>query len=240
MRNLKGIKKLGVLATVAVFGLASAPAWGGEVSGGFSVDVMSKYVWRGAVSHNRVAVQNNLKLSYKGVTVDFWSDYRTGEGSEMDEVDFSVDYTKSLKLGAGDLSLSGGYIYYDTAPPKTQEVYGGAEYSQTIANVPLSLGVKVYRDIDASSSTYVKSSVGVDYSIKKFTLSPSLTFGYYIDKDVNNQKKTGWNNVELGLDVSFPLVDKFKGHILGAYSIGNEDMGLDNEFYGGVGVSFEF
>ncbi len=207
-----------------------------DVSGGFAVDVMSKYIWRGMESHNRVALQTDLNLAYKEFTVDFWSDYKTGEESGIDEVDFTLDYTKSFPLKIGEVSLSGGYIYYDMDSGDTQEVYLGASYSDKIANFPISLGATVYRDIDAVQSTYLELTGSTEIPIDKVTVSPYITFGYY----EYDEGKDGWNNLEFGVDASMSLTKSIGAHALVAYSIGNEDLGLDNEFYGGVGVGFEF
>ena len=207
-----------------------------DVSGGFAVDVMSKYIWRGMESHNKVAVQTDLSLGYKGFTIDFWSDYKTGEESGIDEVDFTLDYTKSFSLKRGEVSLSGGYIYYDIDGGDTQEVYLGAGYNDKILSLPFSLGVTLYRDIDAIHSTYLEITGNTEILLNTITVSPYITFGYYwYDKG-----KDDWNNLEFGVDTKAPITKSIYAHALVSYSIGNKDLGLDDEFYGGIGAGFEF
>lgn len=207
-----------------------------DVAGGLAVDVTSKYIWRGIEVHNKVAIQTDLNLSYKGFTADFWSDYRTGEKSEMDEVDFTFDYTKTFSLKTGELFLSGGYIYYDIDGGDTQEIYVGAEYNTKVFDLPISLGATIYRDIDSIQSTYLEVTGSTEYSYYSATISPYVTFGYYW----YDHGEDDWNNLEFGIDTSVSINKSFYLHGLVAYSIGNDDLGVDNEFYGGVGVGFNF
>jgi hypothetical protein len=207
-----------------------------SVNGGFEVNAMSKYIWRGMEIHNKVAVQTDLNLGYRGFTVDFWSDYRTGDNSEVDEVDFTLDYTKSVSLKRGKLSVSTGYIYYDIDGGDTQEIYVGAGYSDKIFSLPISLGATIYRDIDAIQSTYLELTGSTEFPLNTITISPYITLGYYW----YDHGEDDWNNLELGIDTSVPINKSFYLHGLVAYSIGNDDLGVDNEFYGGVGVGFNF
>jgi hypothetical protein len=206
-----------------------------NVSGGFGVDAMSNYIWRGSKLSDSAVVQLDLNASYKGFTVDFWANYDAGDTGDVTEVDITFDYSRGFKVGPGELTASVGYIYYDT-PPDTQEIYLGGSYGLEIAGVGLNAGLTIYRDIEEFHSTYVEGSVGADVEVKPATVSPYLTVSYS-SKDDND---SGWNNIEIGVDTSFPITGPLSGHALVAYSVGNEDLGLDNEFYGGVGISFEF
>lgn len=234
------------IATVFVILLtSSAYAQENPVSGAFAVDVMSQYTWRGMDCTDSGVVQPDLSVTYKDFTVDFWADYDAGGTSDMDEVDFTLDYSHTFKVGPGEITPSLGYIYYDVDGGDTQEIYAGASYSQKVApQVGLNIGATVYRDVDTVHSTYVEGTVGLDVSVKPLTISPYVKASYYSYDDVNavdpNKDKNGWNNVELGTDVSFPIIGPLSGHALIAYSFGNDNMGLDDECYGGVGVSFEF
>ncbi len=217
-----------------------------DFSGGFSVDVMSQYLWRGKDMTDSAVVQPDLSLSYKDFTVDFWADYDAGGKSDIDEVDFTLSYSHTFKVGPGEIAPSIGYIYYDVDGGDTQEIYAGLSYGQQLVpDVGLNIGVTVYRDVDTVHSTYVEGTLGIDVSaLKPLTISPYVTASYYSYDDVNafdpTKHTNGWNNVELGTDVSFTISGPLSGHAKIAYSFGNSDMGLDDEFYGGVGVSLGF
>jgi len=211
-----------------------------SVSGAFTVDVMSQYIWRGIDETDSAVVQPDLSITYKDFTIDFWADYDAGGTSDVDEVDITFDYSPTFKVGPGEFTPSIGYIYYQLEPSAggdTQEIYAGVGYSVEVApEVGLNISTFVYRDVDTVHSTYVEGTLGLDVSVKPVTVSPYVTASYYS----YDHGKNDWNNVELGTDISFPLVGPLSGHTLIAYSFGNDDMGLGDEFYGGIGISFEF
>jgi hypothetical protein len=234
---LKKWSLLGMVFAVLLTMIPFAHAQEDKVSGSFSVDLMSQYIWRGCDCTDSAVVQPDLSVTYQDFTVDFWADYDAGGTSDIDEVDFTLDYSHSFKVGMGELTPSIGYIYYDMDVGDTQEVYVGLSYSQELMpDLGLNIGFTVYRDVDTVHSTYLEGNFGLDYGIKSVTVSPYLTVGYYWYDNADDD----WNNVELGMDVSFAITGPISGHAKIAYSFGNDDMGVDDEFYGGVGISFEF
>ncbi|MDF2953950.1 MAG: hypothetical protein OD816_001195 [Thermodesulfobacterium sp.] len=232
LKNKKKVLSCGLIGIMFFSFVSTSNAQ--EISGGFSIDVMSKYIWRGIKVHNKVAVQNNLYLSYKNFTVDFWSDYKTGDKSKVDEVDITLDYTKKFTLKNEEFFLSAGYIYYDINEEDTQEVYIKGGYK--ILNLPLFLKVSIYRDIDAIQSTYLEIKGSGEVNLNPLIFFPYMTFGYYWYDEGEND----WNNLEFGLDGSYLLDEHLNAHFQATYSIGNDDMGLEDEFWGGIGIEFSF
>ena len=231
---MKGLKSVaGIFTLIFFLSLPSFSYGEDKVEGSASVSFMSSYVWRGIqLSDDEFVIQPSVGISYKGFSVNFWSNYNT-DTTEEDETDYTLDFSNAI----GKVGYSFGYIYYALSGVEdSQELYGAVSY-----DVILSPSLTVYRDFDEFLSTYVVVSVGHDFKVEDFTISAGASISYYFYDNAEDD----WQNFEVSLSTSIPVGNHFSIDPMVAYSAGlyeDESVGteLDDEFYGGVTVAFNF
>ena len=234
---MKGFKCLaGIFAFVLLFSLPTFSYAEEKAEGFASVSIMSSYVWRGIqLSDDELVIQPSVGIAYKGFSVNFWSNYNT-DTTEEDETDFTLDFSNAI----GKVGYSFGYIYYALSGDNvedSQEVYGAVSYD-TI----LSPSLTVYRDFDEFLSTYVVFSVGQDFKVADFTVSSGASLSYYFYDNADDD----WQNFEVSLSTSIPVrkplspLDPMVAYSVGLYEDESTGTKLDDEFYGGVTVAFNF
>jgi uncharacterized protein (TIGR02001 family) len=235
MKRLKGLTAIFIGVFVLLLSLPSFSYGEEKVEGSASVSFMSSYVWRGIqLSDDEFVIQPSVGISYKGFSVNFWSNYNT-DTTEEDETDYTLDFSNAI----GKVGYSFGYIYYalsGASVEDSQEVYGAVSYD-TI----LSPSLTIYRDFDEFLSTYVAFSIGHDFKVADFTVSSGASLSYYFYDNAEDD----WQNFEVSLSTSIPVGNHFSIDPMVAYSAGlyeDESTGteLDDEFYGGVTVAFNF
>ena len=133
-----------------------------------SVDYFNKFVWRGMNLNDDSVFQFNMEGSAWGFTGSIWSNmpltdsYETRSIGEFDEVDYSLDFSRSISSLNDKVGYSLGVIHYTFtgyATPTT-EIYGGLNF-----NVPLSPSITWYRDVDDIDGSYIQFGVG--HSLEK-------------------------------------------------------------------------
>jgi hypothetical protein len=201
---MKGLKKVFLLLVVflclPVFSVfAEEPKKDEEpkVTGSGSLGVYNQYIFRGyEIGKSGLVAQPSLTASYKGFSASFWGNIDTNQRSTK-TADFSsesmdhkkgwneTDLTLSYTYPIGKLSLTGGYIYYNTKyAVETEEVFGTIAYD--IISKP---ALSVYRDIANYPGTYLNLSFAHSFPIvKEMTLDLGASFGYFIG--ANNYWKT--------------------------------------------------
>lgn len=233
MNRLKGLTAIFIGVFVLLLSLPSFSYGEEKVEGSASVSFMSSYVWRGfQLSDDEFVIQPSVGISYKGFSVNFWSDYNT-DTKELDETDITLDFSNTV----GKVGYSAGFIYYAfDGFPDTQEVYGSVSY-----DIILAPSLSAYWDFDEFDSVYVVAAIGHDFNAGDFTISAGASLSYYFYDTAEND----WQNLEVSLSTSIPVGNHFSIDPMLAYSIGlYEDKSagaeLDDEFYGGVTVAFNF
>ena len=105
------------LAAVAVLMLASAPALAdAQPRVETSHTYLSKYIWRGFTNSTRSVVQGDVSMGFNDFTVSVWSSYDSGNTKRVNEVDYTLDYTRGIgdftgSIGCGvRLSIDPGII----------------------------------------------------------------------------------------------------------------------------------
>ncbi len=252
------------LAVCLLVLIGLSPAWAAEKpTMDFSVDFMSRYIWRGmALSDNSLVIQPSMTMGYKGFSVNFWGNYDTDEATSdeanWNETDFTVSYTYD-KLPYG-LSLDIGTIYYSLdAAQDSFELYTGL--SGTCPVTGISLGFTVYREISHYPGWWFEFSAGKSFALpwKKASLDLSATAlylksndeGAYADPDDPTDAYSGWLNLDLSASVSIPITEYLTVTPTMAYSFSLSDdadkllaaSSWDNNhdhFYGGVSLSVSF
>jgi hypothetical protein len=127
-----------------------------------SVDYFSKYVWRGQNLDNKSVLQFNAAGSAYGFTGAIWSnlpltDEAGTKGGEFNEIDYSLDYSKTIPNSNDKVGFSLGVIHYTFAgyAEPTTEIYGGLNF-----NVLLNPSITWYRDVDTVDGSYIQFDVG--------------------------------------------------------------------------------
>lgn len=270
MKYLKLTLTTAMLMILALFGSAGAEE--AKVTGSASAGVFNKYVFRGyEMSADSVVIQPSIGISYKGFSASFWGNIDTEENATQSfvpdkpgEKSFNeTDLTLSYTLVIDKLSLTGGYVYYDTKYVlETEEVFLIAAYD-TLLKPTLS----VYRDINEYPGTYVNLSVAHSLPlIKNIALDLGASAGYFEGEDdywktfesstgaYTGEKYKGFHDgmVKAGLTIPvaenlsiqpvmqyfFPLSGKAKKTVNGSsYNINGK---LDDTVVAGINVTLSF
>ena len=187
-----------------------------------------------------------------------------GRYQEFTEIDYSVDYTfdvgeMSENLGMGSLnvldplSISAGYIYY-TFPNvdwedkffDSHEVYFGASYDcllQPFFTWYWDVGHGKGDSDGGGDGSYFLFGIGHTFDFEESGISATLgmTAGY---NDQQWTSKQGWADMVFSGEVSIPFMDYFTVTPSVAYSlILDKDTykgSAENEFYGGIKISFNY
>ena len=125
-----------VATTVLPLGVLESQA--GDLAASASVDVVSRYVWRGQVLTEDPVLQPAVTVSFLGLSLNVWGSldledtHDSGSDLRLQEVDYTLSYGFSP---TGWLDLEGGVIWYAfPGADTTEEVYGSA----TLTSCPLS------------------------------------------------------------------------------------------------------
>jgi hypothetical protein len=168
-----------------------------NVSGSGTLAVYNQAIFRGyEIGKSGLVIQPSLTASYKGFSASFWGNIDTNQRStktadfsseSMDhkkgwnETDLTLSYTHSI----GKLSLTGGYIYYNTKyATETEEIFGAIGLD--VISQPT---LAIYRDIASYPGTYLNLSFAHSFPlVKETTLDLGASFGYFIGS--NNYWRT--------------------------------------------------
>lgn len=154
-------------AVLAALTVGVAPVWSALPEGleaEFTVEVASRYLWRGLVLTDGAVLQGDATVSLDGWSLGCWGSMDTtavneqsGERFRLQELDVTLGYQHALSeawvLGGGVTR----YTFPGTADDPTTEVFLNG-YRQG----PLQPTVTVYRDLDEAGGWYVNGSLGHD------------------------------------------------------------------------------
>lgn len=233
-----------------------------SVTGTAALGVFNKYIFRGyELSKDSIVIQPGLSASYKGFSASFWGNIDSSQHAtqnfapddhkkNFNETDLTLSYTYVL----GKLSLTGGYIYYDTDyAPETEELFGTISYDM-IGKPTLS----IYRDITAYPGTYFNFSLAHSVKlVKEVTLDLGASAGYmwgdgnyWKTRFGTGSKYSAFHDgmVKAGLTIPiaqkvslapvvqywFPLSDKAKKRNY------NPNGRLESNVVGGVSINYNF
>jgi len=183
-----------------------------------SVDYFSRYVWRGQNLNNDGVFQFNAEGKAWGFTGAIWSNMPltdaqgTRSAGEFDEIDYSLDFSRSISKFNDKASYSLGVIHYTLGgyDTPTTEIYGKLSF-----NVPLSPSVAWYRDVDTIDGSYLEFGLGhtfekiVKWSDDKYIdIDLSAVFGLGgsgYNAGYFGWEKTKFNDLTLNVAVPFNL-----------------------------------
>lgn len=241
---MKKMVTIGIVLVLAAL-VAATPTLAFEGSADAYVGVYSKYLWRGfdLSEDDDYVIQPGVDVSAGNFTMSFWGNISENTG-EMNEVDLTLDYSTSL---TDLISISVGNIMYnvdtnDESANTTNEVYVGVALD-TILEPALTVYYD-YDEFDKSIYATVGVSHGIDLS-DALSLSLGLT-GSYVSVDDESLEDESWaHNVELSAGADYAVNDSItiSGSVLYSEPLSDEaedNAGIDDEFTGGVSVSYAF
>lgn len=183
MRTYFRILSMAALSLL-MFGFCLAHAEDGvDVSTG--VDLVSRYVWRGADVGNAPSAQPSLAAQYSGFELGVWAAYSlSNQVAETDEIDFWLSYSHEFPNSVALTLIATDYYYpnagvrmfnfdnYDAADgPGAHTVEAGVQITGP-ASFPLTAAgyVNVYND--AGNNTYFQ----LDFPVE----APSVSLNFFM------------------------------------------------------------
>lgn len=140
-----------------------------------TVDVYSKYIWRGFNLGDDTVLQPSLGIAGEHLSLTVFGNYDTGAGDEWTELDYTLEY--GFLVGENEGVVGWTYYTFPNLPDgdgdSSQEVYAGLTWP---GRVPLSL--TVYYDYDEGDGIYAEVGTEVPVQMGDGEGALSLALGY--------------------------------------------------------------
>jgi opacity protein-like surface antigen len=221
------------------------------VSGDVYASMYNKYLFRGVdLSDNKWVSQFGADLSYKGLTLSYWSNLLTHDGNilgaafesgDISETDITLNYEYSpIEL----LTFNVGNTFYSLENfEDTNEIY-----LKTSVNTLLSPTLSIFYDWDQSKETglFYSLSVGHTFELMK---GLGLNLGALVSYNQRNysvsEAYSNWNNYELSTGLDYTINDNFSVSASYAYSNAISGQardlgGISDESLYGIKAAFNF
>jgi len=223
------------LMIIAVTLLVSIQSTHAQVDFSWSVEGVSKYIWRGFNLVDKPAIQPNLDFEFgeTGFAVNVWNSFAVSDRdrfSGADELDFTVSFAPPA---ASDFGFSAGFIFYTfdfKADNNTKEFFAGVAPSY----LPFSPELTVYYDFDAGDNLYATLAVTRSLPLGIQSLDFGATLGY------NNGQfntKSGISHIDLSVSTSFPAGGFNLSPRAVFVLVTESSVNPDNEFFIGLSLS---
>jgi hypothetical protein len=231
----------------------SAPAQAEvEKSGGFGVDWMSQYVWRGLQLSDEWVFQPSIDFGYGPASFNFWANWDS-DTEEMNETDLTLNYTYAVDK----LSVDVGYIYYSLdSTDDTMEFYAAAAYDFIV-----SPSLTVYWDVDEGGGLYIV--LAADYSrelAEQVTFDFGISASYLVDNkivgvDANGKEYSDFHDFNVHGGLTYAVTDELSigGMVAYAFALSDDAEDAmkstseavtgdreDDVVYGGVSLSLAY
>ncbi len=231
---------LGLLVGLMIVGTVHAQTSVNASIGGFS-----GYIWRGGIlgADNKALLQPSVTLGFgdSGLSFNVWGSFfvqsRTATKG-ADELDFTLDYTKTLSEESG-MSVSIGYVQY-TFPSLDTKVTGLDKHTEepyigiSLAN-PVSPSVKFYYDFNNADGWYLVASGSYAIPIGEGEDAPALNIGVSAAAS-SYVGKTGFNDVTATASVGL-TAGRFTISPMAGFSYADSKINIDkSSFWGGVTI----
>ena len=195
----------------------------GQVEVSPSVDLVSKYFFRGWKLTDKPVVQPSVDLNLESVPLTFnvWGSWAIADRDvtkAADEIDYTVSY--GLDLEAVEISI--GYILYtilDNSDENTSEVFASVDLSV----LPISVGL--YYDFDLTEDFYASASYSAGLVVVDFDIS----VGYHNSLSAAHADFGVSKELELGSFHVKPFLH---------YGISAEKISKDHDLVFGVSIAF--
>jgi hypothetical protein len=230
----------------------------GKVGGGADLGFVSKYIWRGYIHNDDVALQPDFYLTYGNFLASVWGSMDLTDRDEIGidakgeftELDYLLQYT----LRAKPVNLSLGYSFYtypntpDELRESTQEIYARGAFE-----VFLDPTIEFYYDVDEvegwygrASATYTQPQNNHEWKLRCSVGVASEDFAnYYFGSRMPLFDRTSFCDLEARLFTTFNLGRNFglTPFIAFSYLLDSElrdAYNNDGEFFGGLNISWVF
>ncbi len=219
-----------------------------DINYGFSVDVNSKYLWRGFTYSSGAVIQPSAYITINNFTAGLWSNIEpSAEINKFNETDIYFSYLYEFKK----LKIEPSLLYY---------YYLGEDASPATGEFILKLSYPLYKELYVFTNHYVdimkypgayfgEGGLSIEHWFNdKFGINSSASFGWasekfnktYLDKD-----KSSLSSFYFNVSASY----YFKSYLfikarIDSYSLLDEDLKLSSEtnpvinFGASIGVEF--
>ena len=256
---MKDAAKILILGLIMFFyGFSKANAKGSDgilgdsgitVSG--TLDYYSKYVWRGYTLDENPVVQPAINLSYRGLSLNLWTNMavtnRNNSPSTSNEVDITLSYSRDI----GPVTVSVGHISYQyptssltNSAPSASEYYASASTSK----LPVELGITYYKAYDSgggSNGSYCSIDADKQFSMfEKYKITYKILAHYGMFKDYYDITTGG--DYSLGGKFGIPLTAALSAspsiyYFAPTGDLADSKIGAQNSgIYGGLSLAYSF
>ena len=212
------------------------PRW----SGGFSIGLDSDYVTEGwnQVPGAEGAFSVEGTVSFGGFTGGVW--YLDSIGARYEELNLFIEYSRDV----GPVTLSAGYtyLYFPADHAHTHEIAAGIELP--LFDGKLAPFANLVEDVRAPGAG-LWAEVGLQSELTflddRLSIAPYALLG--IDLGYVSQETDDVNNVEIGLEISWKLIEQVRlfAHVHQSWALENlERECLGDIAWGGIGLAVEF
>jgi opacity protein-like surface antigen len=248
------MKKLGILfvaCALCMSAMVSTAKAEVVVTGDVYAGFYNKYLFRGVdLSDNKWVSQFGADLSYKGLTLSYWSNLLTHDGNilgsafesgDISETDITLNYSFTpIEL----LTFNVGNTFYSLENfEDTNEIY-----LKTTVNTLLAPTFSIFYDWDQSKETglFYSLSVGHTFELMK---NLGLNLGALVSYNQRNfsvsEAFSNWNNYELSTGLDYTVTDNIKLSASYTYSNALSEKardfgGISDESLYGIKAAFIF
>lgn len=236
---------LSITCVLFVLGPALAQEGARPISLEAGADYASRYIWRGfdLLPNNQPAIQPSLTLAHEmsGLSLNVWGSFGvtkrggTTQLSQADEIDVTLDYTRSL---SDVVDFSAGYVQYlfpNLAGSHTsEEIYAGLAFG-----VPLSPGISVAYDMHVFTGAYILGTAAVPLAGSNVPLSLDIAIGNIIGYDLGTNQ-SGLAHVDFGL--SYALGNEYFSLVPAVHfnKVTMDAVNRDDELWFSMGAAFSY
>lgn len=216
-----------------------------------SMDVYSKYIWRGFNLDDDVVLQPAVAITLGGFEVGFWGSWGLDDGSTSDEVDGWIGYNFDLGVLSEDfagIGVSLGHTWYDfpELDAYTKETYLTVSFDE-VAFAPYITWFHDYEDEDQGGADGNYLMIGAGHSID-LVEDGSHTLDLGVEVGFNDEAFIAGDGgyVLFTLGSTTPVTENLSITPTIGYSIpfgdleDSSDGNQDDEFYGGLAIAMDF
>ncbi|KPA12137.1 hypothetical protein MHK_007658 [Candidatus Magnetomorum sp. HK-1] len=210
-----------------------------------SIDFNSAYEWRGLIFNDGLVAQPSVDISSGGFGFNVWGnidldDYdKTLEEGKFSEIDLTLSYSfniDSLSISAGVIE----YLFPNTTSHSTREAF----LSLGVGIIDgLSLAFDGYYDFEEVDDYYL--NLGISYElepVKDLTVASTISVGA-AGEDASSGEDGGFHDYKIALSIGYAVTKEMSVAVNAAYVSNVDDDVLadpDVNFYGGLGISYQF
>lgn len=229
-----------VMVTAGILLSHSKFAVGDTIELSSTLDVYSKYVWRGFTLDTDPVVQPGFSIGAYGLSLSFWGSF-DAEGTDdlfSDEMDYTLDY--SISFDKITLSVGNTFYTFPELDLESLEFYAGISF-----DVPFSPGVTIYVDYGDEEDG---GGDGIYFSLdgsQSFELADGVSFDVSAHYGYNDELFISGDGSDVSVVFGFSILKDsftFNPVISYSYPLGDLEDEMDgnqeDQFFGGFSLGF--